>query len=193
MVLARLRKILSVRITDPLVSLLAMTPLTPNNITWLGLLMAVIAALLVAMDNLLAAGFIVIFGGFLDMLDGALARRTGKVSRFGGVLDSTIDRLSEGVLLLGIIYFYTKEGFTSGILLTGSVMLSSLLVSYIRSRAEAAGVECFVGLFTRPERVIVLTLGLFTNQLLIALTVIAVFSSFTVAQRLFYVWRYIKD
>ena len=193
MAMARLRKALSVYITDPVVSLLARTPLTPDAITWFSLLLAGGAAVLIATDRLLAAGFVVLFAGFMDMLDGALARRTGRVTRFGGILDSTIDRIAEGLLLLGILYLYAEEGSVSGVLLTGGVMLSSLLVSYIRSRAEAAGAECLVGLFTRPERVIILALGLFINQLFIALAVIAAGSIFTVAQRLFYVWRQVKE
>jgi CDP-diacylglycerol--glycerol-3-phosphate 3-phosphatidyltransferase len=148
---------------------------------------------LIATGNLAAGGGVVLFAGFMDMLDGALARRTGRVTRFGGVLDSTIDRIAEGLLLLGIMYLYADEGSTSGVLLTGGVLLSSLLVSYIRSRAEAAGIECLVGLFTRPERVILLALGLFINQLFIALAVIAAGSTFTVAQRLFHVWRQVKE
>ena len=192
MALARLRKILSVYITDPVINLLAKTPLTPNAITWFSLLLAIGAAFLIATDNLIAAGAVVVIAGFMDMLDGALARRTNQVTRFGGVLDSTIDRIAEGLLLLGIIYLFSEEGSTGGVLLTGGVMLSSLLVSYIRSRAEAAGADCLVGLFTRPERVVLLALGLFIDQLFIVLAVIAAGSVFTVAQRLFHVWRQLR-
>ncbi|MFH1663154.1 MAG: CDP-alcohol phosphatidyltransferase family protein [Chloroflexota bacterium] len=175
-----------------MVKVLARTPVTPNFLTFFSLIIATGAAVLIVTDNLLAAGFIVLLSGFLDMLDGALARQTNRVTRFGAVLDSTLDRLAEGVVLLGILYFFADEGSISGILLAGAVMLTSLLVSYIRARAEAAGIECTVGIFTRPERIIVLALGLFINQLEIALSVIAAFSLFTAGQRLHYVWRQIK-
>ena len=191
--LSRVRKVLSCYFTDPVVKVLARTPVTPDTLTCFGFLLAAGAAVLIATSNLIAAGFVVLVAGFLDMLDGALARRTNRVTSFGAVLDSTLDRLAEGVLLLGILFLYAEEGSTSGVLLVGVVLLTSLLVSYIRARAEAVGIECTVGLFTRPERVIVLALGLFTNRLDIALAIIATFSLFTVGQRLFYIWRRLKD
>lgn len=190
--LARFRKTLSCYFTNPVVRVLAKTPVTPNFLTFFSLILAAGATALIVTGNLLAAGFIVLVAGFLDMLDGALARLTNRVTPFGGVLDSTIDRLAEGIVLLGIMYFYADEGSTIGVLLAGAVLLTSLLVSYIRSRAEAAGIKCTVGFFTRPERIIFLTLGLFINQLEIALSVIAAFSLFTAGQRLFYVWRQMK-
>ncbi|UCG55524.1 MAG: CDP-alcohol phosphatidyltransferase family protein [Dehalococcoidia bacterium] len=178
--------------TNPIVRVLARTPITPNYLTLFNLILASGAAALIITANLLAAGFMVLVAGFFDMLDGALARYTNRITLFGAILDSTIDRLAEGLVLLGILYFYAYEGSTSGILLTGSVLLTSLLVSYIKSRAEAVGIECTVGLFTRPERIIVLAIGLLINQLDIALYIIGIFSLFTVGQRLVYVRLQIK-
>lgn len=192
MALSRVRKSLSGYFTDPAVKVLARTPITPNAISWISFVLAAGAAALIATSNLLAAGFVVLVAGFLDMLDGALARRTNRVTSFGAVLDSTLDRLAEGIMLLGILFLYAEEGSTGGILLVGVVLLTSLLVSYIRARAEAVGIDCLVGLFTRPERIIVLALGLFINRLDIALAIIAAFSLFTIGQRLFYVWRQLK-
>jgi CDP-diacylglycerol--glycerol-3-phosphate 3-phosphatidyltransferase len=138
----------------------------------------------------------VLIAGFFDMLDGALARRTNQATRFGAVLDSTLDRLSEAVLLIGILVLYAGEQSTTGILLVSVALIGSLLVSYIRARAEALGLECQVGLFTRAERVIVLALGLLLNQidsaLIIALAIIVAFSFFTAGQRLLYVWKQTK-
>ncbi len=191
--LSRLRKVVSVSLTDPIVKILSKTPLTPNMLTFFSFLLAAGAAALIATDNLLAAGFVVLFGSFFDVLDGALARHTDRVTRFGAVFDSTLDRLAEGVIFIAILYLYAEEGSTAGILLVGTVMLSSLLVSYIRARAESAGISCTVGIFTRPERIIVLALGLFINQLFIALAVMAAFSLFTVLHRLFHVWQRAKD
>jgi CDP-diacylglycerol--glycerol-3-phosphate 3-phosphatidyltransferase len=192
--LARIRKATAYYLTEPAARLLARTPVTPNAITWLGFLLAVGAATLITMGHLVAAGFVVLVAGFLDILDGALARRTDQVTRFGAVLDSTFDRLSEAVLLLGILILYADSQSVVPILLVGVTLVGSLLVSYIRARAEALGLECQVGLFTRGERVIVLVLGLWLYQvtqsaLLIALAIIAVFSFVTVVQRLLYVWQ----
>ncbi len=191
--LSQVRKAVSSYFTDPVVRILARTPITPNTITWFGFALAIGAAVLIAIGQLLAAGFVVLFGGFFDMLDGALARRTERVTRFGAILDSTLDRLSEGVLLLGILVLFSREESAIGILLVGFVLIFSMLVSYIRAKAESLGLECMVGLFTRPERIIVLALGLLINRLEIALAIIAAFSFFTVGQRLVYVWRQIKE
>jgi len=175
------------------VQLFARTPITPNILTWFGFLLTLGAAALIFTEHLFAAGFVVLVAGFFDMLDGALARSTNRVTRFGAVLDSTLDRLSEAVLLLGILVIYAREQSTLGISIVGLALISSLLVSYIKSRAEALGLECEVGFFTRPERIIVLSLGLLLSQidytLLVALGIIAVFSFVTVSQRLLHVWR----
>lgn len=190
------RKNLAFYITQPVVRILAGTGITPNMITWLGLLIAIGAGVLVAIGHPFTAGFVVLAGGFFDIIDGALARSTDRTTRFGAILDSTLDRAGEAVVLLGILVFYTREQSTAGVVVVGLVWLMSLLVSYIRARAEGAGLECGVGLFTRAERVILLSLGLLLSQvgdaLLIILAVIAALSFFTVIQRLSHVWRQTK-
>ena len=201
--LPQVRKTIAYRITEPVVQLLATTPISPNAITWLGFLLTVGAAALIATGHLLAAGLMVLFAGFFDILDGALARRTNRTTRFGGILDSTLDRLSEAALLLGILVLFLLVEEQSvlftllakkwSILLVGVALLVSPLVSYIRAKAEAMSLECQVGLFTRFERVIVLVLGLLLNQIVIALAIIVVFSFITIGQRLFYVWQQTKN
>ena len=191
--LAKARKAISVYLTQPAVKLLARTPVTPNTLTWLGFWVTVGAAVLVSTGHLFAAGFVVLFAGFFDMLDGALARTTNRVTRFGGILDSTLDRLSEAVLLLSILVLYTRGQQVAESLLVGIALLGSLMVSYIRAKIESLGIECKVGFFTRPERVIILALGLLLSQfdyaLIIALAAVTLFSFFTVGQRLFYAWK----
>ncbi len=191
--LSQVRQAISHYLTSPVVQLLARTPVTPGTLTCLGFAVTVGAAVLIATGYLLIAGLVVLVAGLFDMLDGALARRTNRVTRFGAVLDSTLDRLSEGALLLAIIFLFAGEGSTIGILLAGGVLITSMLVSYIRARAEALGIECTVGLFTRPERVIVLVLGLMLNQIEIALAIITTLSLFTIGQRLTLVWRYTRN
>ncbi len=206
--LSEVRKALAYRFTKPVVRLLARTPITPNAITWFGFLLTVGAAALIITGHLLTAGFVVLIAGFFDILDGALARRINQATGFGAVLDSTLDRLSEAVLLLGILALFALTDEKSAlftllnkewvVLLVGLALIGSLLVSYIRARAESLGLKCQVGLFTRAERVIVLALGLLLSQinyafLVIALAIIVVFSFFTVGQRLVYVWRQTKN
>jgi CDP-diacylglycerol--glycerol-3-phosphate 3-phosphatidyltransferase len=98
--------------TEPIVTVLVKTHLTPNAVTCLGLLITIAAAVLIALNQAFAAGFVVLFAGLFDMLDGALARRTNKVTKFGGVLDSTLDRVSEAAVLIGIAVLYANRHST---------------------------------------------------------------------------------
>jgi CDP-diacylglycerol--glycerol-3-phosphate 3-phosphatidyltransferase len=182
-------------ITEPLVPFLTRRQITPTTLTWIGFAISLGAAALIATGHLLLAGFVVLVSGFFDMLDGALARHSNQVTRFGAVLDSTLDRVSEAVLLLGILIFYLSSGSqpTIGILVTSLALIGSPLVSYVRAKAETIGLECKVGLFTRAERVIVLAVGLlashFSYALVTALAIIALFSFITAGQRLHHVLK----
>ena len=184
--LSAVRNAVANYLTQPAVLLLTRTSITPSTITWLAFLLAVGAGALIITGHLFVAGLVVLLAGFFDLLDGALARHTNQTTRFGAILDSTLDRLAEAVLLLSILALGGELLFA---LLVGVALFGSLLVSYIRARAEALGLKCEVGLFTRAERVIVLALGLWLNQLVIALAIIVVFSFFTAGQRLVYVWQ----
>jgi len=190
------RKNLAFYITGPVIGLLARTGITPNTITWFGFLIAIGAGVLVGIGYPFAAGFVVLVGGFFDIVDGALARSTDRTTRFGAILDSTLDRAGEAVVFIGLLVLYTHEQSTAGVVVVGVVWLMSLLVSYIRARAEGIGLECEVGIFTRAERVVLLVLGLLLSQfgdaLLIILAIIAALSFLTVIQRLRHVWRQTK-
>ena len=189
------RRDIAGRVTRPLVAVLAKTPITPNALTWTGLVIAIVAAALIGTGHLFAGGFVVLGGSLFDMLDGALARSTGRISRFGALLDSTLDRTSEAVVLIGLLAFYASGGGSVvGVVAVGLVWLTSLLVSYIRARAEAIQIDCEVGVFGRPERVFLMVLGLWLSSvsgvlLIIALWTIAALSLVTVVQRLHHVWR----
>ncbi len=187
------RKVTAGYLTQSASRLLARTPVTPNVISWVGFLLTAVAAALILTDNLFAGGITVLVAGFFDMLDGALARLTGKVTRFGGVLDSMLDRLDEALLLVALLVVYAREQSVAGTLIAGLTLTGSFMVSYLRARVEALGIDCKVGIFTRPERVIVLALGLllsrFDYALIAALAVIMLFSFFTTVERLLYVWR----
>ncbi len=190
--LAEVRKVIAHRISQPIVRLLARTGVTPNALTWFGLLLSLGAAVLIALKQPFAASFVVLFAGLFDMLDGALARFTDKSTRFGAILDSTLDRLGEVAVLLGLLIFFVRELSTPGILVVGFTLPGALMVSYLRARAEAAGLTGEVGFFTRTERVIILSLGLLLSgidyALIISLGIIAFFSYVTVIQRLLHIW-----
>ncbi len=192
-----IRKTLAKYISEPIVSLIAKTPLTPNIITFIGFIITIGAGVLVVTEHFLAAGILVLVAGLFDMLDGALARMTNKTTRFGAILDSTLDRISEAILLIALLAVFARSGLVTESILSGVALVGSLLVSYIRARMEGLGVECKAGLFTRPERVIILALGLmlsqFANALLIMLAVLTFFSWFTVIERMVYAWRKLKD
>ena len=198
---AEFRKTAEDYLTRLVVRLLAKTPVTPNAMTWIGFSITLGAGVLIITEHLLAAGFVVLFAGFFDMLDGTLARGTDRVTRFGAILDSTLDRFSEAALLLSVLSIYAvraTEQSTPVILIVGFALVGSLLVSYIRAKAEAMGLECTVGFFTRPERVVVLAIGLMLSRinyafLVAALSIIVLFSFITVSQRLLHVWRQTKN
>lgn len=187
--LSEFREGASQRLTQPIGQLLAKSGLTPNTVTILGFLLGVVAALLVGTRHLLWAGFVLLISGFFDLLDGTLARLTQKTTQFGAVLDSTLDRVSEIALLSGILVLYIRQESTTGVLLVFATVAGSVLVSYVKARAEGVGLSCKEGLFTRAERVVVLSLGLFTGQLTIALWILAVLTNVTVVQRLLYLWQ----
>ncbi|MDP2989249.1 MAG: CDP-alcohol phosphatidyltransferase family protein [Kiritimatiellota bacterium] len=191
------RRLISSHVAPPLARLLARTHVTPNALTWMGFVITAGAAALIITGHNLAAGIVALLAGFIDTLDGALARLTGRVTRFGAVLDSTLDRLSEAVLLLAVLVVFAREEQVAWSLLTGVALVGSLMVSYIRARIEGLGVACQAGFFTRPERVIILALGLllsrFNYALVAAVGLLAFLSFFTVIERLVYAWRQLKD
>jgi CDP-diacylglycerol--glycerol-3-phosphate 3-phosphatidyltransferase len=195
-VLQAFRKALARYLTQPVVKLIARTPITPNTLTVCSLLITVIAAILIVQEYFLIAGFVVLFAGLFDILDGALARGTNRVTKFGGALDSTLDRLAEASIFIGLLVVYARDKAIGEVALVSVTLISSLLVSYVRARAEGLGIECQVGIFTRSERIIVIVLGLlfshFDYVLISALIIITVLSTITVIQRLYHVWKQTK-
>jgi phosphatidylglycerophosphate synthase len=198
MSLAELRRSAARLITGPLNAVLVKTRLKPNTLTWCALAISLIAAATIATNHPIIAGFLVLISGLFDILDGALARSTNQATRFGALLDSTFDRISDAILLLGLLAFYILGGGTTEIVLVFLALIASFLTSYIRARAEGIGINCPVGLFTRTERVIILALGLLFSPLyrysiIIALLLMIVFGFVTVVQRLVYVWQQAKS
>jgi phosphatidylglycerophosphate synthase len=173
------------RLLDPIVGALSSIGVTPTAVTIAGFAGNVGAAVLIANGELLAGGIVMLVASAVDMLDGALARATGTATRFGAVLDSTVDRLSEAAVLFGVLVYETGLGNREEALLVFVAVTGSLLVSYVRARAEAHGVVLTEGLFTRPERVVLLGAALITGWLRPGLWVLAVLTPATALHRLY--------
>ena len=191
--LPELRKKATRQLTNPFMTILSKIRITPDTLTWIGLAINIIAAGFIAKDYLIVGGVLVLVAGLFDILDGALARFTNKTTVFGGLLDSTFDRLSEAVIFIGLLILYAPDGDVLMVVVISTAMIGSFLTSYIRARAEGLGLTCSVGLFTRAERVIILCLGLLFDKILLALAILVVLSFITVGQRLIHVWMQTRN
>lgn len=171
-------------------AILARLNLSPNWFTIVGLILNVVVAAVIASGSLLISGFLLIGAGLFDMLDGAVARASNQITRFGGFLDSTLDRYSESAIYFGLlIFFQHNHAGSAAIPLVYATAIGSLMVSYARARAESAGIEAEVGLFARPERVILLAIFLIFQHPLWAVWALAILTNFTAIQRIVHVWR----
>lgn len=175
------------RAVQPIVSVLARMGMTPNMLTVTGFFLNAGVGLVIALGQPQLAGVLLILTSGFDLLDGALAKATGKGSKFGAFLDSTLDRYSEAIVLLGLLWLSLQRVQTQDVYLIYIVVVGSLLVSYTRARAEGLGLECRVGLLGRPERIAVLCVGLIFNWVTVALIILAVFSHVTALQRIVHV------
>jgi CDP-diacylglycerol--glycerol-3-phosphate 3-phosphatidyltransferase len=183
----KIREDLDHRITRPFLGVLNKGPLTPNALTITGLVINIVAAYAIATGHFIYGGLLILLSGLFDLLDGALARYSNQASRFGAILDSTVDRVSEAAIFMGLLLYFWKLGTQQEIIVIFLVLVGSFLVSYIRARSEGQGLECKVGWFTRAERIIVIALGLLLNQVGIAMWILLVFIYVTVLQRLLYI------
>jgi CDP-diacylglycerol--glycerol-3-phosphate 3-phosphatidyltransferase len=170
--------------------------LTPNTISMIGLVLNVAAAVLITQELFFLGGVAFIVGSVMDTLDGRYSRMSGKGTLFGAFLDSTLDRIEEGVVLTAVAWYFAERGDEVPAAACVLVVLGSLMVSYTRARAEALGVECKVGLATRPVRVVLLSIGLvfakgaglFDVELLApAIYTMVVLTAITVVQRVWHV------
>jgi CDP-diacylglycerol--glycerol-3-phosphate 3-phosphatidyltransferase len=174
---------------------------TPNMLTVIGLLLSILTAIVIAQGFLFVGGLLVLFAGIFDMFDGAMARVRNAATTFGAFLDSTLDRYSEGIILFGLLFYALQHpGLqdplwpvpheqTWMIAFTYIAMVGSVMVSYTKARAEGLGLECKTGLLARPERVIILAIGLLTNTGIWALALLAVFANVTAVERILSIWR----
>src|SRR6202171_1537419 len=181
------------RRAEALMSAVGRVPLTPNQVTVVGLVLTFAAATLAAFGDLRWAGVVLIFAGTCDILDGALARSTNKSYPYGAFLDSTLDRYSEGAIYVGLAAYFVSAGGPLQrwlVLATLAALAGSFLVSYVRARAQSLGFVCDSGLFARPERVVVTVIGLIFGgvYLYAVIALLAILTNFTALQRIREVW-----
>ena len=174
------------------VSGLAATGITPNMFTVLALLVNAWAAALFAMGRFHHAAAMLFLAGFLDMADGQVARRVGRVTAFGAFLDSTLDRYSDLALYMGLVVYYTMIGRTFYMVLAAVAMASSFMVSHSRARAESLISSCKVGFMERPERLVLLIIGATFLKMAPVLWVIATIATLTVIHRVAYTWQELR-
>jgi CDP-diacylglycerol--glycerol-3-phosphate 3-phosphatidyltransferase len=178
---------------DRIVRALALSRIHPNFLTFLGLVINIIAAWQFARGRFLAAGLVVIGAGFFDLVDGPVARETNRVTRFGGFFDSVLDRYSDLALFMGLLVYYASINRFFYIVLTAIVMTGCVLVSYTRARAENIIPSCKVGFLERPERIVLIIIGALFDRMAPVLWVIAVLSNLTVVYRMVYTWEQAKE
>lgn len=178
------------RLFSPITSVLGRTSISPNFLTVFGLALTIAAAPLVWYGHYVTAAIVFTLGSICDMLDGAVARLSERVTPMGAFLDSTFDRVGEGVVLTAIALVYARDGNLWLVGAAFATMIGSFLVSYTRARAEALGLECKVGLMTRPERLVLLGIGLLLQKfgvLPAVMYILAVLTAVTVLQRILHV------
>jgi CDP-diacylglycerol--glycerol-3-phosphate 3-phosphatidyltransferase len=189
------------RIIDAMVRWLAYGHINPNILTVIGVAINVGSGLLFGYGRFFWAGIVLIVANLFDMLDGQVARLSGRVTRFGGFLDSSLDRLSDMVVFVGLMVFYARDTefhSTLNVFLAGAGLMGSVMVSYASARAESLIPKCDVGFLRRPERVVLLIIGalsthpgsinFFANRMPAVLWVLAVGSYWTFAQRMYHTW-----
>lgn len=167
--------------------------LTPNAITLIGTLLSVVVAYFILTDRLLIAGAVYFLASITDALDGTLARMAGVRSRFGAFWDSTLDRLSEAIVVSSIGYWAALQGNMLGLAISLAALVTSFMVSYTRARGEGLGIESKVGFGTRVERFIILLIALLVGYPIVGLAIIAVLAGITTVMRIYDVWRQTRD
>ncbi len=168
---------------------LAATGIHPNLLTFFGFLVNIWAAVMFAKGQFPAAGWVMLFAGVFDMVDGRVARAQGRVTKFGAYFDSVIDRCSDLILFLGLMIHYANVDRRFYAVLVGVAMVGSVMVSYTRARAESLIPECKAGFWERPERIVLMILGALGNRMAPALWLLAIGPNITVVQRVRYTWR----
>ncbi len=184
------------KLLSVIVNAMALARISPNVLTFMGLVINVVAAILFGYANadnqarmFRYAGIVVFAAGFFDLVDGRVARASNQVTRFGGFFDSVLDRYSDAALFFGLLVYYARGYRFFYVVLAALVMISCIMVSYTRARAESLIGTCKVGFMERPERLVLIIIGALFNRMAPVLWVIAVLSTLTVIHRMYYTWQ----
>jgi len=164
----------------------------PNVLTLIGVIINFVAAWQFAVGRFMTAGFIMLVANIFDFIDGKVAEVTNQQSDFGGFWDSVMDRFSDLSLFIGVIYLYAQLGRTDYVMIAAFAMMFSVMTSYTRARAESMIEKCKVGFMERPERIVLVMIGAFTNRMAAVLWIILVLSVVTVIDRIYFTWRALK-
>jgi CDP-diacylglycerol--glycerol-3-phosphate 3-phosphatidyltransferase len=165
----------------------------PNSFTIMGFFATLIASVFIIKELWVAAGLMIILSGLLDLFDGVLARKLERVTLFGGFLDSVLDRYSDLFLLLALLIYYLRKGVPGLVVLTSVVSIGTILISYVRAKAESLQIPCSVGLMERAERIILLSVGTLFQWMEPILWILAILTHFTVIHRIYYVWEKMRS
>jgi CDP-diacylglycerol--glycerol-3-phosphate 3-phosphatidyltransferase len=164
----------------------------PNVFTFMGFFATLVASLLILKGFWIFAGLAIILSGLLDLFDGVVARKLGKATAFGSFLDSVLDRYSDLLLLLAILIYYLRKEDPGLVILTAMVSMGTILIPYVRAKAESLQIPCTIGLMERAERIILLSIGTLFHSLEPILWILAILTHFTVLQRIYYVWKKLR-
>ncbi len=175
-----------------IVHALALSKIHPNVLTFIGLVINVGAAYLLAIGQFRWGGAVIIGAGLFDMVDGRVARETNRVTRFGGFFDSVLDRYSDCALLTGLLVWYGSINRPYYVVLTAIAMIASIMISYTRARAENSIPTCKVGFLERPERIVLVIIGALFDRMAPVLWVLAVLGNLTVVHRMIFTWQEAK-
>lgn len=178
----------------PVVDFFVKLQLNPNFFTTIGFILTMGAAVLFAFGQLSVAGAIVLLAGVFDIIDGKVARATHRVTKFGALYDSTLDRYSEVIMFFGLAFYFVKADMFLTSVAVSFAVGGSIMVSYVRARAEALGFQCKVGIMQRPERVVYVGFGaifsfIHLGTLIFAIMLVAVFANVTAVQRLYHIYK----
>ena len=173
---------------SPLRPIIKRIPFRPNILTITGFLITTIAALVIP-HNIRLGGILILIGGVFDMLDGMVARTSGKTTKFGAFLDSVLDRYSDAFLFLAIAWYLAAKGNHTGAFLSLGTLIGAFLISYARARAEGIGESCSTGIMERPERIIFLIFATLTGWIVPVLWIMLVLTHITVIQRIYHIWK----
>jgi len=184
---------------SPVIDFFIKRGVNPNFFTTVGLIIAGVATYFLASGSLRTGGILILLGGTFDIIDGRVARATNRVTKFGALYDSTLDRYGEVMIFFGLAYYFTKIefivfGYDVAPLIAVAISVAiggAIMTSYVRARAEGLGFECKVGIMQRPERVVFIGFGTIIHEyvLILAIILIAILANFTAIQRLYHVWQ----